>query len=94
MRGPTHAYMGLSPGLDFESKLFAKTNAAELLRAELSKPGYVPKTIALGANTDPYQPIERDYRIIAADSRSARASSTIRSASSPNRRWCCAISTS
>ncbi|CAN5272575.1 PA0069 family radical SAM protein [soil metagenome] len=60
---PAHAYMGLSPGLDFESKLFAKTNAAALLRAELSKPGYVPQTIALGANTDPYQPIERDYRI-------------------------------
>lgn len=60
---PAHAYMGLSPGLDFESKLFAKTNAAALLRAELSKPGYVPETIALGANTDPYQPIERDYRV-------------------------------
>ncbi len=60
---PTHAYMGLSPGLDFESKLFAKLNAAELLRQELSKPGYVPRTIALGANTDPYQPIERNYRI-------------------------------
>jgi len=60
---PTHAYMGLSPGLDFESKLFAKTNAAELLRAELSNPHYVPMTIALGANTDPYQPIEREYRI-------------------------------
>src|SRR6187431_2219899 len=61
---PTHAYMGLSPGLDFESKLFAKTNAAELLRQELSKPGYVPKTIAIGTNTDPYQPIEREYRIM------------------------------
>src|SRR6266545_8286259 len=60
---PTHAYMGLSPGLDFESKLFAKTNAAELLRAEFSNPHYVPKTIAIGANTDPYQPIEREYRI-------------------------------
>ncbi|MGE0005668.1 MAG: PA0069 family radical SAM protein [Parvibaculaceae bacterium] len=60
---PTHAYMGLSPGLDFESKLFAKTNAAQLLRAELSDPGYEPATIALGANTDPYQPIEREYRI-------------------------------
>ncbi len=63
MRRPTHAYMGLSPGLDFESKLFAKTNAAELLRAELSAAGYAPRTIALGANTDPYQPIERSYRI-------------------------------
>jgi DNA repair photolyase len=61
---PTHAYMGLSPGLDFESKLFAKTNAAELLKQELSKPGYVPKTIAMGTNTDPYQPIERGYRIM------------------------------
>ncbi len=60
---PTHANMGLSPGLDFESKLFAKPNAAELLRAELSKPGYRPATIALGTNTDPYQPIERRYRI-------------------------------
>ncbi len=60
---PTHAYMGLSPGLDFESKLFAKTNAAELLRAELSAPGYAPRVVALGANTDPYQPIERGYRI-------------------------------
>lgn len=60
---PTHAYMGLSPGLDFESKLFAKTNAAELLRRELSAPGYEPRMIALGANTDPYQPIERRYRI-------------------------------
>ena len=50
---PTHAYMGLSPGLDFESKLFAKPNAAELLRQELSRPGYVAKTIAIGTNTDP-----------------------------------------
>jgi DNA repair photolyase len=60
---PTHANMGLSPGLDFESKLFAKPYAAELLRTELSKPGYKPATIALGTNTDPYQPIERRYRI-------------------------------
>ncbi len=60
---PTHANFGLSPGLDFESKLFAKTNAAELLRKELAAPGYQPATIALGANTDPYQPIERRYRI-------------------------------
>jgi DNA repair photolyase len=60
---PTHANYGLSPGLDFESKLFAKTNAAELLRKELAAPGYRPATIALGANTDPYQPIERRYRI-------------------------------
>ncbi len=60
---PTHAYMGLSPGLDFESRLFAKTNAAELLRQELSHPAYKPQTIAIGANTDPYQPVERRYRI-------------------------------
>jgi DNA repair photolyase len=60
---PTHAYMGLSPGLDFESKLFVKQNAAALLREELSKPGYEPRVLALGANTDPYQPIERNYRI-------------------------------
>jgi DNA repair photolyase len=60
---PAHAYMGLSPGLDFESKLFAKPNAAELLRAELSHKSYEPRTIALGANTDAYQPIERERRI-------------------------------
>lgn len=61
---PTHAYMGLSPGLDFESKLFAKPNAAKLLERELAKPGYEPKTLAIGTNTDPYQPIERRYRIM------------------------------
>src|SRR5262252_7827006 len=60
---PSHAYLELSPGLDFETKLFAKTNAAALLRATLAKPGYVPTPIALGANTDCYQPIERRYRI-------------------------------
>jgi DNA repair photolyase len=60
---PTHAFMGLSPGLDFESKLFAKTNAVELLRKELSAPGYAPRTLALGANTDCYQPIEKTYRL-------------------------------
>jgi DNA repair photolyase len=60
---PSHAYLELSPGLDFETKLFAKTNAAELLRAELSRPGYVPSPIAIGANTDCYQPIERKFRI-------------------------------
>jgi DNA repair photolyase len=60
---PSHAYLELSPGLDFESKLFAKTNAPGLLRAELAKPGYEPSPIALGANTDCYQPIERKYRI-------------------------------
>jgi DNA repair photolyase len=56
---PTHAYLGLSPGLDFETRLFSKPDAARLLSAELRRPGYVCRTIALGANTDPYQPIER-----------------------------------
>jgi DNA repair photolyase len=60
---PSHAYLELSPGLDFETKLFAKTNAPELLRAELSAKGYKPSPIALGANTDCYQPIERKYKI-------------------------------
>jgi DNA repair photolyase len=60
---PTHCYLGLSAGLDFESVLIAKTNTAELLERELSAPGYVPKMIMLGSNTDPYQPIERDYRL-------------------------------
>ena len=60
---PSHAYHDLSPGLDFESRLFAKPDAAELLRAELSKPGYVVAPMALGTNTDPYQPIETDWRI-------------------------------
>jgi DNA repair photolyase len=61
---PTHAYMGLSPGLDFETRLFAKPDAAKLLERELAKPGYQPKTIAIGTNTDPYQPIEKRYRIM------------------------------
>jgi DNA repair photolyase len=60
---PTHAYMDLSPGIDFETKLFAKPDAAKLLRKELAQPGYRCTPIALGANTDPYQPIERDYGI-------------------------------
>ena len=60
---PSHAYLGLSPGLDFETKLFAKANAAQLLRAELSRPGYRCEVISIGANTDPYQPIERKYGI-------------------------------
>ncbi len=60
---PTHAYLGHSPGLDFETKLYAKINAAELLERELGNPRYVPKTIALGAVTDPYQPIERGLGI-------------------------------
>ncbi|RWA63552.1 PA0069 family radical SAM protein [Mesorhizobium sp.] len=61
---PTHSFMGLSPGLDFESKLFAKPDAARMLDKELSKPGYQPRTIAIGTNTDPYQPIEKQYRIM------------------------------
>jgi DNA repair photolyase len=61
---PSHAYLELSPGLDFETRLFAKTNAAELLKAELCKRGYQPKPIAFGTNTDCYQPIERRYRIM------------------------------
>lgn len=61
---PTHAYLELSPGLDFETKLFAKTNAVELLQAELSRKAYVPKPIAFGANTDCYQPVERRYKIM------------------------------
>ncbi|MGN8020073.1 PA0069 family radical SAM protein [Phyllobacterium sp. 22229] len=61
---PTHSYMGLSAGLDFESKLFAKPDAARMLDRELSKPGYTAKTIAIGTNTDPYQPIERKWRIM------------------------------
>ena len=60
---PTHCYLGHSAGLDFETKLYAKINAAELLERELADPRYVPKHIALGAVTDPYQPIEREHRI-------------------------------
>jgi DNA repair photolyase len=61
---PSHAYLELSPGLDFETRLFAKTNAVELLKAELSKPGYRAKPIAFGTNTDCYQPIERRYQVM------------------------------
>jgi DNA repair photolyase len=60
---PTHAFLGFSPGLEFETKLLAKPDAARLLEKELAARGYVPKTIALGTNTDPYQPIERERRI-------------------------------
>jgi DNA repair photolyase len=61
---PSHAYLGLSPGLDFESKLFVKPDAPRLLERELSAEGYRPRTIAIGTNTDPYQPIEREYRVM------------------------------
>ena len=60
---PTHSYLGLSPGLDFESRLFAKVNAADLLQRELSRPSYVPEPIAIGVNTDAYQPCERELGI-------------------------------
>ncbi len=60
---PTHSYLGLSPGLDFESRIFAKVNAAELLRRELASPSYKPEHIAIGVNTDAYQPCERERRI-------------------------------
>jgi DNA repair photolyase len=60
---PSHGYLNLSPGLDFETRLFAKTEAAQLLRAELSRPAYRCSPIALGSNTDPYQPIEREWKI-------------------------------
>ena len=61
---PTHAHLGLSPGLDFESRLFVKPEAAELLEKELSASGYEPRVIAIGTNTDPYQPIERRYKVM------------------------------
>ena len=60
---PTHSYLGLSPGLDFESRIYAKVNAAELLAREIAKPSYEPEPIALGVNTDAWQPVERDMRI-------------------------------
>ena len=60
---PSHAYLGLSPGADFESRLFAKPDAAQLLARELRAPGYVPRVIAMGTNTDPYQPLEKKLRI-------------------------------
>jgi DNA repair photolyase len=61
---PSHAYLGLSPGLDFETRILVKPEAARLLRAELAKPGYVCAPIALGTNTDPYQPAERKFQIM------------------------------
>jgi DNA repair photolyase len=60
---PSHAYLGLSPGMDFETRLSAKTNAAEVLREELAKPSYRCETLVIGVNTDAYQPIEREHRI-------------------------------
>ena len=60
---PTHGYLNLSSGLDFETRLFAKTNAAELLRAELARPGYACAPINIGGITDPYQPVEQRYRV-------------------------------
>ncbi|MCX4160778.1 MULTISPECIES: PA0069 family radical SAM protein [Paraburkholderia] len=60
---PTHSYLGLSPGLDFESRIYAKINAPELLEREMSKKSYVPEPIALGVNTDAWQPVERDLRL-------------------------------
>src|SRR5690242_1574225 len=60
---PTHAFLGLSPGLDFESRIFVKPEAAKLLTEELAKPGYVCRPMAMGTNTDPYQPAERRFNI-------------------------------
>jgi DNA repair photolyase len=61
---PSHGYLGLSTGLDFETKILVKPDAARLLANELAKPGYVPRVVALGSNTDPYQPLERDLKIM------------------------------
>jgi len=61
---PTHAFLGLSPGLDFESKLFVKPEAPRLLERELSAANYAPRTIAIGTNTDPYQPIEKQHQVM------------------------------
>ncbi|MGL4285581.1 MAG: PA0069 family radical SAM protein, partial [Phreatobacter sp.] len=61
---PTHAFLGLSPGLDFETRLLVKPDAPELLEKELAAPGYEPRMIAIGTNTDPYQPIEREHKIM------------------------------
>ncbi len=88
---PTHAFLGLSPGLDFESRLFVKPEAPRLLERELSAAGYQPRTIAIGTNTDPYQPIEREYRVMRGILETLeRCGHPV--ASSPSRRWSCAIS--
>jgi DNA repair photolyase len=60
---PTHSYLGLSPGLDFETRIVAKRNIAEVLRRELSRPGYVPRSLNIGSATDAYQPVERELRL-------------------------------
>src|SRR5690554_6058705 len=60
---PSHAWLGLSPGLDFETRLFYKADVRQVLEAELARKGYIPRTLMLGANTDPWQPIERKLRV-------------------------------
>ena len=90
---PTHAYLGLSPGLDFESKLFVKPDAAELLERELSAPGYEPRTIAIGTNTDP---VSADRAALPDHARASSKCSTRRPSGRhrhQSRRWSCAIST-
>jgi hypothetical protein len=89
---PTHAFLGLSPGLDFESRLFAKPDAAKLLAKELRKPGYKPDVLALGAVTDVYQPIERQYRITRSVLK-VLSDFNHRSASPPRARACWTTST-
>ena len=83
---PTHAFLGLSPGLDFETKLLMKPDAAALLDRELRHPKYKPKIIAMGTNTDPYQPLERDPAHHPRRSWRCCRPSTIPWASSPSRR--------
>jgi DNA repair photolyase len=61
---PTHSYLNLSPGLDFETRVFAKVNAAECFENEIAPPGYECETISIGANTDPYQPAEREWKVM------------------------------
>jgi DNA repair photolyase len=73
---PSHAYLGLSPGLDFETRLIARPDIARVLEAELRKPRYVPAPIAIGTNTDPYQPMEAERRIMRVCWRCCRPSAT------------------
>ncbi len=75
---PTHSYLGLSPGLDFETRLTAKPDAAKVLAAELARRGYRPEPIAIGTNTDPYQPIEKKLGHHARGAAGAAATSAIR----------------